>query len=190
MPGKRKSTRRSGKAAGAKRSAEAASSGQRRGPDRAGESGQPKRSSKTSGKTTSAARRKKIAKMKQELLERLESLRGGMEQSLDSYQSTGKGVRGDVSDLAADSLDGDTELQLAESGSSEIAQIGVALGKIEDGGYGACTVCGGDIPWSRLEAVPYATTCIECKRKQEITGGSGEGAPGWSAVDELEGYDK
>ena len=173
MPGKGKSTRRSAKSAGHKRSAEAA---------------KPKKS-KRSPKKTGAERAKSIKQMKQVLIERLETLQGGMEHALGGYQdlggAAGKAGRGDVSDLAADSLDGDTALQLAESGASEIAQIAKAMSKMEDGDYGKCEVCGEDIPWSRLKAVPYATTCIECKRLQEIKGSSTANASGWSAVDDL-----
>jgi DnaK suppressor protein len=170
MPGKGKSTRRSRKSAGRKRSATAA---------------RPKKSKGSAG----AERRKKIKEMKQVLLERLEVLQGGMEHALGGYQdlggAVGKAGRGDVSDLAADSLDGDTALQLAQSGSSEIAQIGRAISKMEDGDYGKCEVCGEDIPWSRLRAVPYATMCIECKRLQEVKGNSSSNASGWSAVEDL-----
>lgn len=181
MPARDKSSGRSRKAAGKKRKAAAVASSKK------DASKKPKRPSKVTG----AAREKKIGQMKQELFERLEALKGGMEHSLDSYSSAPKGARGDVSDLAADSLDGDTALQLAEGGSNEIAQIGEALGKIDDGTYGRCEICGEDIPWSRLEAVPYATKCIECKRRQEITGGSGGNAPGgWSAVDEFSDFNE
>ena len=77
-------------------------------------------------------------------------------------------------------------MQLAESGSSELAQIDKALGKIEEGDYGKCEACGSDIPWARIEAVPYATLCVQCKEQQERAGSTGTSAAGWSAVDEFE----
>jgi DnaK suppressor protein len=43
----------------------------------------------------------------------------------------------------------------------------VALARIADGTYGTCAVCGAEIPEERLDAVPYATLCIEDRRKQE-----------------------
>lgn len=36
-----------------------------------------------------------------------------------------------------------------------------ALSRIENGTYGECTVCGEDIEDKRLEAVPYATLCMQ-----------------------------
>jgi RNA polymerase-binding protein DksA len=42
-----------------------------------------------------------------------------------------------------------------------------ALDRIKDGTYGYCAECGKAIPKKRLEAVPHATLCIECKSSQE-----------------------
>ena len=123
-----------------------------------------------------------IASMRAHLLDKRESLLRGMHRDLENQEAPL--TKGDTSDLAADALDSDTSLQLAESGSTEIAQIDEALRKMQEGTYGECELCGKEIPWSRLEALPYATTCIACKQRQELEGG-GEGG-GWDAMDELE----
>ena len=44
----------------------------------------------------------------------------------------------------------------------EIRQIKVALGKIDAGTYGICQTCNKQIAPKRLEALPYAITCIDC----------------------------
>ena len=41
------------------------------------------------------------------------------------------------------------------------------------GKYGSCEVCNGKIPMARLNALPYATMCIECQRDLERSGASG-----------------
>jgi DnaK suppressor protein len=41
------------------------------------------------------------------------------------------------------------------------------------GKYGSCEVCNGKIPLARLNALPYATMCIECQRDLERSGFSG-----------------
>jgi DnaK suppressor protein len=41
------------------------------------------------------------------------------------------------------------------------------------GKYGQCEVCGGRIPMARLNALPYATMCIDCQRELERSGSSG-----------------
>jgi RNA polymerase-binding transcription factor DksA len=48
-----------------------------------------------------------------------------------------------------------------------LEEIDLALDRIEEGTYGTCAVCGREIPEERLAAVPYATLCIDDRRKQE-----------------------
>lgn len=43
----------------------------------------------------------------------------------------------------------------------EIGYINHALERIETGDYGQCEECGEDIDPKRLEAVPYATLCMQ-----------------------------
>ncbi len=56
-----------------------------------------------------------------------------------------------------DALRGIEELKL-----QEIRQIGAALKRIAEGGYGECAQCGGMIDPKRLRALPTATRCIAC----------------------------
>lgn len=42
-----------------------------------------------------------------------------------------------------------------------------ALGKMDAGTYGTCERCGNPIPPERLEALPWAILCIDCKQKGE-----------------------
>ena len=48
-----------------------------------------------------------------------------------------------------------------------LREIDLALARIDEGTYGTCAVCGAEIPEERLAAVPYATLCIEDRRRQE-----------------------
>lgn len=48
-----------------------------------------------------------------------------------------------------------------------VAQIDDALRRMEQGTYGACERCGEPIEFARLEAIPYATYCLDCKRLEE-----------------------
>ena len=52
--------------------------------------------------------------------------------------------------------------QLSEVELHQIAQIRRALSRLEEGRYGDCRVCGGEIGEARLGALPTATTCIDC----------------------------
>jgi DnaK suppressor protein len=41
---------------------------------------------------------------------------------------------------------------------------------MKKGDYGRCDACGAAIPLARLQALPYATTCIQCQREAEKSG--------------------
>ncbi|WP_432075804.1 TraR/DksA family transcriptional regulator [Streptomyces wuyuanensis] len=43
-----------------------------------------------------------------------------------------------------------------------MADLDLALERLEQGSYGRCETCGGPIPAERLEARPAATTCVRC----------------------------
>ena len=49
---------------------------------------------------------------------------------------------------------------------AEIEAIDGALTRMADGDYGRCEDCEELIPVERLEALPTATTCIECAEKR------------------------
>ncbi|MFW6098871.1 MAG: RNA polymerase-binding protein DksA [Thermodesulfobacteriota bacterium] len=48
-----------------------------------------------------------------------------------------------------------------------IGKIKEALSRIDQGTFGICEACGGDISQKRLKARPVTTLCINCKKKQE-----------------------
>ena len=57
----------------------------------------------------------------------------------------------------------DTVLEAIQASAQvELEQIDNALRRIEEGCYERCTRCGGAIGQARLEAIPYATTCMAC----------------------------
>lgn len=48
-----------------------------------------------------------------------------------------------------------------------VAEIDEALARLDAGTYGLCTDCGRPIPAERLEAVPAAATCLDCRASRE-----------------------
>jgi len=48
-----------------------------------------------------------------------------------------------------------------------------ALMRLEDGTFGMCQECGGEISMRRLKIRPIATLCITCKQKQETEENTG-----------------
>lgn len=65
----------------------------------------------------------------------------------------------------------DTAFAIQEHNIIELEAVEQALKRIADGEYGRCTVCGGEIPITRLLAFPSAMRCITCQAALEKTAG-------------------
>jgi DnaK suppressor protein len=70
-------------------------------------------------------------------------------------------------DTATATLDRELDLSLEENSAEVLAAIGAALLRLDDGTYGICAKCGGEIPQERLEARPWSQLCIDDQRKAE-----------------------
>lgn len=57
--------------------------------------------------------------------------------------------------------------RLDERGRREIDEIEAAITRIDDGDFGLCEDCDGDIPVQRLRALPFARLCVECASERE-----------------------
>ena len=112
------------------------------------------------------SRKEALSKLRDVLLLRREALRKALDGDLSMLQTLSQ-EGGDVMDAAMDTAQDEISSQLIEVESRELTQIEEALGRIKDGQYGDCEACEKPIPLARLQAVPYATSCIECARKQE-----------------------
>ena len=73
----------------------------------------------------------------------------------------------DFMDQAAMETDRSFRLRMRDREKKLILKINQALTRIEDGTYGICEVCGGEISIERLKARPVTTCCIVCKNKME-----------------------
>ncbi|GAB4364386.1 MAG: RNA polymerase-binding protein DksA [Spirochaetales bacterium] len=73
----------------------------------------------------------------------------------------------DMVDLASDDIDRKTLEALGTQEVKRLRLIESALNRIENGKYGICMKCNKKIPHERLEAIPYALLCIECKNSDE-----------------------
>ena len=72
-----------------------------------------------------------------------------------------------IADSATETYMRELDNGLEENAEHLLAEIDAALGRIDDGTYGLCVNCGKPIGEERLEAIPYATLCIDDKRAQE-----------------------
>ena len=72
-----------------------------------------------------------------------------------------------MADTATETVDREIDYTLEASDGRLLTAIDSALNRIEGGTYGTCVNCGAQIAPERLEAMPWATLCIDCKRKEE-----------------------
>ena len=65
--------------------------------------------------------------------------------------------------LRGSMIDPDTFEARVEAARRGIANTAEALRRMSEGTYGRCEACGTTIAWQRLEAVPHARRCSQCR---------------------------
>lgn len=128
------------------------------------------------------ARKDAILSMRQILIKRRDALRTALAGDLSLLKELRAQTSGDVVDAALDSAQDEISSQLAEVESRELSSIENALMRMKQGQYGVCEGCGSSIPLARLNALPYATLCIDCQREAEKYGEAGGGDNDWGRV--------
>ena len=78
-----------------------------------------------------------------------------------------KDENADPIDRASAELIASLGFRFKERDSNLIRKIRQALERLEDGSFGICDECEGEISEKRLQVRPVATRCIKCKEKQE-----------------------
>jgi RNA polymerase-binding transcription factor DksA len=101
----------------------------------------------------------------------IENLRGDHEGSLeDETDELGTANDNHLGDTASITLDREIDYSLGENAEQHLAEVDAALKRIEDGTYGTCVVGGEQIDEARLEAMPWASLCIDHARAREQGG--------------------
>ena len=72
-----------------------------------------------------------------------------------------------MADQASDAQEREKAYHMASSEGRLLYHIDEALARIKNGTYGKCDSCGKKIGKERLEIVPHARLCIECKKAEE-----------------------
>jgi len=72
-----------------------------------------------------------------------------------------------MADQGTDAEEREKAFLLASKSGRLLYHIDEALRRLKDKTYGKCQECGGEISTARLEAVPHARLCIDCKEKEE-----------------------
>ena len=80
--------------------------------------------------------------------------------------SGGEGT-GDEADAGSKTFEREHEMSLANNSRDLLMQVERALSRLDGATYGRCENCGKPIPKARLQALPAATMCMACKRREE-----------------------
>ena len=108
------------------------------------------------------------------LLGELEQLRAAAQPTDERREGSPFGKR---EEEATESLELERRLALEKQIRDQLAEVETALAKFEKDTYGLCEDCGKPIDIARLEALPRAKLCLDCKTLQ-TKNGKGRFAPG------------
>ena len=106
------------------------------------------------------------------LRERLEKSAAQLKEQLADVQAAvredGVGYSNHMADSGSEVFEQEMDVSVAQGLKLSYEDVQRALEKFEDGTYGICESCGGIIELARLEAIPEARYCIECKSRREM----------------------
>ena len=97
------------------------------------------------------------------LLQELEQLQAGASTSDERREGSPFGKR---EEEATETLELEKRLAMERRIKEQMAGVEHALSKFENNTYGFCDVCGQAIDPDRLEALPQASLCLNCKTQQ------------------------
>ena len=104
--------------------------------------------------------------IRERLLARREELLSRAQRARADLQHEHEALSPDFAEQATQRENDDVLGAIELSAREEMAQIGRALRRLEQGEYGICVRCGAEIEAARLEAVPHAEFCLSCARRE------------------------
>lgn len=78
-----------------------------------------------------------------------------------------RGVGNHMAEAASSTFDQERNLALLSNLRRTLEQVESARKRLEQGTYGFCESCGQPIDRARLEALPYASRCLDCQVRIE-----------------------
>ena len=108
--------------------------------------------------------RSRLESEQKRLLEELEQLKTDAQPTEVRREGSPFGKR---EEEATESFELEKRLALEKRIKAQLAEVEHALQKFEKGTYGLCDVCGQPIDPERLEALPQANLCMNCKARNE-----------------------
>ena len=112
-----------------------------------------------------------ILKKRKEILHELNYLREtSMETTADQYSGDNSTYSYHMADQGTDAQEREKAFMFATREGKMLRLLDQALERIDADTYGYCQETNAPIEFKRLEAIPHARLCIECKREEEGQG--------------------
>ena len=102
--------------------------------------------------------RRKLVELEREISDRLNAIERDIRH---------EEISADWSDQATERENDEVLMSLGDSSEEELAQIRLALRRIDEGRYFHCRGCGAEIPLARLELLPFTAHCVGCAESFE-----------------------
>lgn len=115
-------------------------------------------------KSTVEKYRKRLVEEKERLEELIEEARIELEEARQTESSSERSPDPGNAEAGSMKFEYEKELSMQQNSIDLLHKVEKALSSIERGEYGQCESCGNDIPTARLDALPYATFCVDCAR--------------------------
>jgi RNA polymerase-binding protein DksA len=106
--------------------------------------------------------RSRLESERQRLLGELEQIQANVRPAEERREGSPFGKR---EEEATESFELEKRLALEKQVRDHLAEVEHALRKFEEGTYGSCDNCAQPIAPARLEALPQASLCVNCKEK-------------------------
>ncbi|HUL45325.1 MAG TPA: TraR/DksA C4-type zinc finger protein [Bacteroidota bacterium] len=108
-----------------------------------------------------------ILEKKKEILEELETLRDTMMDTTTGEYASENSMYSTHMEQGTDAMEREKTFLFASREGKFLNYLEDALQRIEKGEYGRCETCGKLIEKERLEAVPHARQCLDCKLRSQ-----------------------
>jgi len=112
--------------------------------------------------------KKRLLKLKSEFEKEIKNIgKNGISNSLKDNTSELSSYDNHPADLGSETFERGKDIALKDSQKILLEKVHDAIINLEKGTYGICENCNKNIEDERLEAIPYTTYCIRCKKELE-----------------------
>ena len=94
----------------------------------------------------------------------LRGIRDDMKEDREGQKDEGR----DTYDVASEERDREINYLLTDRDRGKVQSIDQALERLDEGTYGVCESCEGEITPERLKAMPFTRLCVQCQSEREV----------------------